>query len=42
MADVQDDLREELAWDLRALAAADLITDERAARAGLTRPVSGF
>ncbi|MGH3932991.1 MAG: hypothetical protein ACRDTF_23800, partial [Pseudonocardiaceae bacterium] len=29
MPDVQDDLREELVWDLRALAAADLITDER-------------
>lgn len=35
MADVQDDLHEELAWDLRALAAADLLTDERAARGGV-------
>jgi len=42
MAAVQDDLREELTWDLRALAAADLITVERAAQAGLTSPVSGF
>lgn len=33
MADVQDDVREELAWDLRALQAADLITDGRAAQA---------
>ncbi|MBL7502420.1 hypothetical protein I6A84_19015 [Frankia sp. CNm7] len=42
MADVQDDVREELAWDLRALEAADLITDERAARAGVAGPVAGF
>jgi hypothetical protein len=42
MADVQDDLREELLWDLRALEAADLITDERAQQAGVTGPASGF
>jgi hypothetical protein len=42
MADVQDDPHEELTWDLRALAAADLITVERGAQAGLTSPVSGF
>lgn len=42
MADVQDDPRQELVWDLRALQAADLITDERAARAGVTGPVAGF
>lgn len=36
MADVQDDVGEELTWDLRALAAADGITDERAAQAGVT------
>jgi len=42
MADVQDDVQEELAWDLRALEAADLITGERAAQAGVTGPVSGF
>ncbi len=42
MADVQDDVHEELAWDLRALKAADLITDERAAQAGVTSPVGGF
>jgi len=42
MADVQDDVHEELAWDLRALAAADLLTDERAARGGVAGPVAGF
>lgn len=42
MADVRDDVREELAWDLKALEAADLITDERAARAGVASPVAGF
>ncbi len=41
MADVQDNVREELAWDLRALGAADVLTDERAARGG-TGPVAGF
>ncbi len=30
MADVQDDVREQLVRDLRALAAADLLTNERA------------
>jgi hypothetical protein len=42
MADVQDDVREELVWDLRALEAADLITDERARDAGVTSPGSAF
>ncbi len=42
MADVQDDVEDELVWDLRALQAADLITDERAAQAGLAGPVAGF
>ncbi len=42
MADVQDDVNDELVWDLRALAAADLLTDERAARGGVTGPVAGF
>lgn len=42
MADVQDDVREELVWDLRALEAADSVTDERARRAGVMSPVSGF
>ena len=30
MADVQDDVHQELVWDRRALAAADALTDERA------------
>ncbi len=38
MADVQDDPREELVWDLRALDAAARITDESVEAAGL--PVS--
>ncbi|MGH3916275.1 MAG: tetratricopeptide repeat protein [Pseudonocardiaceae bacterium] len=42
MADVQDDLHHELTWDLRALDAADLVTDERATQAGVTNPVRGF
>ncbi|WP_039828446.1 tetratricopeptide repeat protein [Nocardia testacea] len=42
MADVQDDARQELTWDLRALAAADLITDERVAEAGVTLSVAGL
>lgn len=32
MADTQDDPGDELAWDLRALTAADSLTDERAAQ----------
>ncbi|RJL32667.1 tetratricopeptide repeat protein [Bailinhaonella thermotolerans] len=42
MADLQDDPREELTWDLRALEAADSITDERARRAGATGQVAAF
>lgn len=42
MADAQDDVRQELLWDLRALAAADLLTDARAAQAGVTLPVGGL
>jgi len=42
MADVQDDVHEELAWDLRALAATDLLTDERAVRGGVAGLVAGF
>jgi hypothetical protein len=30
LADLQDDVRDELRWDLRALAAADEVTEERA------------
>jgi hypothetical protein len=42
MADVQDDVREELLWDQRALAAADLITDARIAEAGVSVSVAGL
>lgn len=42
MADVQDDMHQELAWDLRALAAADLLTEERVAQAGVTLTVAGL
>ena len=42
MADVQDDPRDELAWDLRALEAADSVTPERAAAAGVVTPVASF
>jgi hypothetical protein len=42
MADVQDDAGEELVWDLRALAAADLLTDARMAEGGLSLPVAGL
>ncbi|MEU7476376.1 hypothetical protein AB0A63_10355 [Lentzea sp. NPDC042327] len=42
MADVQDDVHEELVWDLRALAAADSLSDERTAEAGVALPVAGL
>ncbi|MEU4834773.1 hypothetical protein [Streptosporangium sp. NPDC023615] len=42
MADVQDDVNEELMWDLRALAAVDLVTDEQVARAGVPLSVAGL
>lgn len=42
MADVQDDVSEELMWDLRALAAADRISDEDVAQAGVPLPVAGL
>jgi hypothetical protein len=42
MADVQDDVRQELVWDQWALVAADLITDARAAEAGVSLPVAGL
>ncbi len=35
-------LADELVWDLRALQAADLLTDERASQAGMAGSVSGF
>jgi hypothetical protein len=42
MADVQDDVQQELIWDQRALTAAGLITDERIAEAGVTISVAGL
>ncbi|WP_211288819.1 tetratricopeptide repeat protein [Actinophytocola xinjiangensis] len=42
MADVQEDVRVELMWDQRALAAADLVTGERMAEAGVALPVAGL
>jgi len=42
MADVQDDVREELVWDKRALVAAGLLTDQRVAQAGVTLSVAGL
>ncbi|MFY1670329.1 hypothetical protein ACN27G_10250 [Plantactinospora sp. WMMB334] len=42
MADVQDDVHEELLWDQRALAAADLLTDDRVAQAGVPLSVAGL
>lgn len=42
MADVQDDLRAELEWDLRAFQAAGEVTDERARHAGAASPVAAF
>ncbi|MBM0279384.1 tetratricopeptide repeat protein [Micromonospora tarensis] len=42
MADVQDDVHQELMWDQRALAAADLLTDDRVAQAGVPMSVAGL
>src|SRR4051794_11176078 len=42
MADVQDDPWDELTWDLRALEAADAVSDERAAAAAVAGPVAAF
>ncbi len=42
MADVQDDARQELLWDERALTAAGLLTDDRVARAGVPVSVAGL
>jgi len=42
MADAQDDVDQELLWDLRALAAVDLLTDERVAQAGVPLTVAGL
>ncbi|MGR6917722.1 tetratricopeptide repeat protein [[Actinomadura] parvosata] len=42
MADVQDDMRQELEWDLRALSAAGRVTDEQVAQAGVPLSVAGL
>ncbi|MEU7613592.1 hypothetical protein [Micromonospora sp. NPDC049204] len=42
MADVQDDARQELVWDQRALAAADLLTEARVAQAGVPMSVAAL
>jgi hypothetical protein len=42
MADVQDDVHQELAWDQRALTAAGLLTDDRVAQAGVPMSVAGL
>jgi hypothetical protein len=42
MADLQDDPASELVWDLRALAAAQHISDRRASEAGMTASVASL
>jgi hypothetical protein len=42
MADVQDDPALVVEWDLRALAAAESITPDRAVRGGMTTPVAAM
>ncbi|WP_205719313.1 hypothetical protein [Actinomadura geliboluensis] len=42
MADVQDDVHQELMWDLRALAAVGQVIDERVAQAGVPLTVAGL
>jgi hypothetical protein len=42
LADTQADPEDELLWDQRALDAAEAITDERAAEAGVAFPVAAF
>ena len=42
MADVQDDVGDELLWDERALAAAHALTDERVAEGGVAAGVTAF
>jgi hypothetical protein len=41
-ADVEDDPRQELAWDLRALAAVEQLTDERVRAAGMAGSAAAF
>lgn len=42
MADVQDDVHEELLWDQRALTATGLLTDDRLAEAGVPMSVAAL
>jgi hypothetical protein len=42
LADLQSDPHDELAWDRRALAAADAVTDDRVEAAGIAAPVRAF
>ena len=42
MADVQDDVHQELLWDQRALAAAGSLTDDRLTQAGVPMPVAAL
>ncbi|GAA0247109.1 hypothetical protein [Cryptosporangium japonicum] len=42
LADAQDDVRAELEWDQRALAAVALLTEERLADAGVPMSVAGL
>ncbi|GAA2577973.1 hypothetical protein GCM10010435_62700 [Winogradskya consettensis] len=42
MADVQDNPQQELLWDLRALAAADRLTDARLSEAGVAMSVAAL
>jgi hypothetical protein len=42
LADLQTDPHDELAWDRRALAEAEAVTDDRARAAGVLAPVRAF
>ncbi|WP_422735535.1 hypothetical protein ACN263_18080 [Micromonospora sp. WMMD729] len=42
MADVQDDVEQELIWDQRALVAVDVLTDARLAQAGVPMSVASL
>jgi hypothetical protein len=42
MADVQADVQDELAWDVVAIEAAELVTDERLRRAGMPGTARGL
>ncbi|MEU1527329.1 hypothetical protein ABZ413_34575 [Nocardia rhamnosiphila] len=42
IADAQEDVQQELAWDLRALAAADQLTDADLTQSGVTLSVAGL